>query len=84
MAELMATSRRIAYVRWVDSTSYGAIHKDDIKPRKDYIDTSGIIVYEDKDEIQLAMYFNHTPDHYTSDVTIPKECIKKVRRFKID
>jgi len=77
--------RRIAYVRWVDSTSCGAIHKDDTEINEDYyIESSGLIVHEDKKVgITLALHFNWKQDHYTQDIFIPKEAIKKIRRFKI-
>ena len=75
---------RIAYIKWVDSTDHGAIHKDDKSPKRDYIESAGHIVYQDENEIQLALHFNWKPDHYTETITIPKEAIKKVRRFKID
>jgi len=76
-------SRRIAYVRWIDSTSHGAVHKDSPKPEIGYIESSGLIVFEDDDIIQLALHFNWKQDHYTEDITIPKVAIKKIRRFKI-
>lgn len=77
---------KIAFVKWIDSTSRGAIHKDDKTLTKDdYIYSSGLIVSEDKKVgIQLALHLNWKQDHYTQDIFIPKEAIKKIRRFKID
>lgn len=77
---------KIAFVKWVDSTSRGAIHKDNKELDDDYtIESSGIIVSEDKKVgIRLALHFNWKQDHYTQDIFIPKEAIKKIRRFKID
>lgn len=75
--------RKIAFVRWVDSTSRKYVEHG-AEPDIEYIETSGIIAHEDDKKITLALYWNHTPDKYTDTVTIPIEAIKKIRRFKID
>jgi hypothetical protein len=79
-------SVKIAYVKWIDSTSRGAIHKDDKAIEDDYyIESSGLIVSEDKEVgIRLALHLNWKQDHYTQDIFIPKEAIKRIRRLKID
>ena len=74
--------RRIAFVRWVDSTSYKKLAEDETADI-DYIENAGIIKEETKEYINLALYWNHTPDHFTETISIPKVCIKKIRRFTI-
>lgn len=79
----MATFK-IAFVKWVDSTKHGPIHKDDTKKKRiDYVYNSGFIVNENDEEITLSFYYNWKEDHFTEDITIPKESIKKIRRVKI-
>jgi len=78
--------RKIAYVKWVDSTSYKKLAIDDTAPI-DFIETSGIITEEIKGKhghITLSMNWNHTADHYTESISIPNVAIKRVRRFKIE
>jgi len=75
--------KRIAYVKWVDSTSTKKIaHGGSLG--LDYIENAGIVVEETKELITLAFYSNWDKDHYTETLTIPKVAIKRVRRFKID
>ena len=75
--------KRIAYVKWVDSTSTKKMaHGDDLE--LDYIENAGIIVGEAPSAITLAFYSNWDKDHYTETLTIPKVAIKKIRRYKID
>ena len=75
---------QIAFVKWVDSTKRGKIHKDQAKKKRlDHVYNSGLIVNEDDDEITLAFYYNWDEEHFTEDVTIPQIAIKKIRRFKI-
>lgn len=78
--------RKIAYVKWIDSTAYKKLAIDDTAPI-DFIETAGIIKEEVKGKnghITLSMNWNHTADHYTESISIPNVAIKRVRRFKIE
>lgn len=74
--------RKIAYVKWVDSTSTKKIaHGGSLD--LDYIENAGIIVDDTPELITLAFYSNWDKDHYTETLTIPKVAVKKIRRYRI-
>lgn len=75
--------KRIAFVRWVDSTSTKKMAHGDSLPL-DFIENAGILVEDVKDHVTLAFYSNWDKDAYTETLTIPREAIKKMRRFKIE
>lgn len=74
--------RQIAYVSWVDSTSYKKIQDGD-EINVDTIETAGLVVKETDSFIAISNNFNHTPDTYTENIVIPKVCVKKLEIFDI-
>ena len=75
-------ARRIAYVKWKDSTSTKRLEHGE-KLDTCNVENSGFIVHEDEDDITLGFYYNWDEGKYTDTVTIPKCSKIKIRRFTI-
>ena len=73
---------KIAYVEWEDAVERKRI-KEGEKAEIIIVKQAGMIVEDNVKEIVLAFYGNHTENYYQPAISIPKSCIKKIRRFTI-
>lgn len=78
---------KLCYIEWEDACIYGSHTQDfgDYFPLMK-IASAGILIYEDKKQITLAMDWNHKGGEGQDGRTIqsyPKTCIKKMKTFDL-
>lgn len=73
---------KLIYVEWKDSAAYHGWHRLDTGGPA-LIKSIGILAHKDAAIIVLSTSFNPISKHYMDQLTIPRECITKIRRVRV-